>query len=106
MSQQRPSQQLIDEWFDSTVTEYFFSLVKNLEGDADTSLREQGFVSQTPGMTATDLQAERGNLWGFKTAFEDLYSCFEEKSLEQIEGEGDGESIGDLPEGGPYSDTA
>jgi hypothetical protein len=87
----KPSKDQVTEWFESPVTEYFFSLVSALKGNSRDELAEQGFDTES----AEQLMARRGNLWGFHTAYETLEQVFESQSFSEIEEEEDAEHVGD-----------
>ena len=90
----KPKQEQTDEWFESEVTEYFFSLISRLKETARDALADQGFDTDS----SERLMAQRGNLFGIYGAFDDLEKVFLEKSLSELEEEEDGESVGDLPQ--------
>ena len=79
------------EWFDSPTTEYFFSLIDDLVAEAKAALQDQPFDADF----CERLVAQRGNLFGFRSAFESLAECFASKSFEVIEDE----QVGDIPSG-------
>lgn len=92
---QRPKKEQIEEWFDSEVTEYFFGLVAELSLGARDLLADQGFDT----LSAEQLMAQRGNLWGLREAFETVEQVFISKSFAEIEESEDGEHVGDSSPG-------
>ncbi len=88
----RPSKDQVTEWFESPVTEFFFSLVVGLKSKTREALADQGFDTES----SERLMAQRGNLWGIHTAYLTLEQVYEEQSFEQIEEEESGEQVGDL----------
>lgn len=96
----RPSKDQVTEWFESPVTEFFFSLVTGLKSESKEALAEQGFDTES----AEQLMARRGNLWGMRTAFETIEQVYAEQSFEQIEEEESGEQVGDLSPRGSGTD--
>lgn len=86
-----PSRQETDEWLDHFVTRYFFSLIQGRISTVDEELREQGFDTDSPSR----LQALRGNLFGLRSAYEDVYEVFKSQTLDQLEEES--ERVGNTP---------
>lgn len=90
----------IEEWFESPVTEYFFSLVSRLKDETRDALADQGFDTGS----ASQLMAQRGNLYGIYNTFEDLEGVFKSQSFEELEEED--EQLRDIPGRGQGSDQA
>lgn len=91
----RPTQDLIDEWFDSEVTRYFHYLVKHACDALYVEKAAQGY----DGKSAEHLMAHRANLCGLETAFVQIEQVFEEQSFDDLEVD-DEERVGDTSLGG------
>lgn len=90
----KPSKEQVTEWFESPVTEYFFSLISELKEATHDALADQGFDTDS----SERLMAQRGNLFGMQTAFEQVEDLYEAKSFQELEEEESGEQVGHLPE--------
>jgi len=75
------SQEQITEWHDSPVTEYFFSLIKQLEESAKFALQDEPFDVDS----SSRYQSRMGNLWGLRSAFGQIYNAYEDRSFVQLE---------------------
>jgi len=82
----KPTKEAQTEWFESQTTEWFFHLVSRLSTNIKEQLQEQGFDTES----SERLMAARGNLWGLRTAFEQIAACYQSKDLSELE-EGDEE---------------
>ena len=90
---EQPKKEQVTEWFESPTTDYFFSLLAKRNNLVKYELMQQGFDVEHSEV----LQGLRGNLWGLRTVYEDLERLFESQSFSEMEEEGDGEPIWDLP---------